>query len=163
MTTSRPATRPTNYSTEVPVSRTVAACTDMLASAGATGVTVTYLDGEYAGLVAHLRGETFVLPVDIPAMQRVMRGAEEDGLFKGHRTPKGSGGFATETHAARVAWRVLHDWLRAQLALAAAQQARLEETLLPYLVVGIDPGGEPISLRDRWRDNPRALMAGGEA
>lgn len=39
------AARPTNYSTEVTVQRTVAVCTDMLAQAGATGVTVTYEAG----------------------------------------------------------------------------------------------------------------------
>lgn len=157
------AARPTNYSTEVTVQRTVAVCTDMLAQAGATGVTVTYEDGQHAGLVAHLKGQTFILPVDPSAMRRVLIAADADGLFKGQKPPKGSGGFTTEGHAARVAWRVMHDWLRAQLALAAAQQARIEEALLPYMVVGTDPGGMPVSLRERWRDQPAALMAGGDS
>lgn len=37
--------------------------------------------------------------------------------------------------AANVAWRVVKDWLEANLALIAAQMATLDEVMLPYLHV----------------------------
>ena len=34
--------------------------------------------------------------------------------------------------AARVAWRIIKDWLEAQLALVSAELADLEQVFLPY-------------------------------
>lgn len=38
-------------------------------------------------------------------------------------------------HAARVSWRVVKEWLEANLALIAAGMASPDETMLPYLHV----------------------------
>lgn len=38
----------------------------------------------------------------------------------------------TRTQAARVAWRIVKDWIEAQLAIVEAQQAEMVEVFLPY-------------------------------
>lgn len=39
-----------------------------------------------------------------------------------------------EEQAQRVAWRILREWVRAQLALIEAEQASLVEVFMPYAV-----------------------------
>jgi len=45
----------------------------------------------------------------------------------------------TREHAAKVAWRITHDWLDAQLALIDARMSTLDEVMLPFMVA---PGGQ---------------------
>lgn len=40
---------------------------------------------------------------------------------------------ATREQAERVAWRILKDWIEAQMALLDIQMVRLEEIFLPYI------------------------------
>ena len=39
----------------------------------------------------------------------------------------------TREHAERVAWRILKDWVEAQMALLDIEMVRLEEIFLPYI------------------------------
>ena len=76
-----------------------------------------------------------------------------------HRRCRADGaGFADALRAERVAWRVIKDWLEAQLALIDAQMATLDQVMLPYLV--IDATGK--TLYGSYRDREQvALEAGG--
>ncbi|MCH8134806.1 MAG: hypothetical protein IIB77_02370, partial [Proteobacteria bacterium] len=38
----------------------------------------------------------------------------------------------TREQASRVAWRIIKDWLRAQLAIIETEQAEMVEVFLPY-------------------------------
>lgn len=142
--------RPLNYSTAVPVDRTLAEIQAMLGRSGAAAVATTYADGQPTGVQFALRlGGTehgYVLPVDVDAMHRTLQAAERRGDFRGTR--QAAGKFSSTDHARRVAWRVVKDWLEAQLALTAAGQARLEQVMLPYLRVGPDR-----SLFDAWSES----------
>jgi hypothetical protein len=40
----------------------------------------------------------------------------------------------TPDHARDVAWRIVLDWLKAQLAIIAARQVSADEVLLPYML-----------------------------
>jgi hypothetical protein len=138
-----------NYSTTIAVDKTLGEIQKMLGKAGAKAVAVMYQDGRSIGMTftldtpAGLRA--FQVPVDVPAMQRL--------LTKQRRTNKRVSD--KQEQAERVAWRVIKDWLAAQLALIEAQMATLDEVMLPYLVTGQDR-----TLRDDWRD--RAALPSGE-
>jgi hypothetical protein len=155
MTTTR---RPLNYSTTVPVERTLAEIQAMLGRSGAAAVATTYdPDGTPSGVhfVLRLSGteHAYVLPVDVDAMHRTLQAAERRGDFRGNR--RAAGTFSSPEHARRVAWRVVKDWLEAQLALITAGQARLEQVMLPYLRVDPDR-----SLFDAWSESSsRAIGA----
>lgn len=137
-----------NYTTTIAVDKTTGEIQSMLGKAGAKAVAVMYEDGRTTGVTftidtpAGLRA--FSLPVDVDAMQRL--------LTKQRRSNKRVSD--KREQAERVAWRVVKDWLAAQLALIDAQMATLDEVMLPYLVVGEDR-----TLRDDWREH-RALPSG---
>lgn len=136
---------PLNYTTKVPTSRTIAEVHDLLRDHGASAVATTYTDREVSGLQFHLDGQTYDLPVDVEAMGRILAKSRPNGgmAVATYRSPE---------HAARVAWRVVKDWLEAQMALVAAQQITLDEVMLPYLITAT---GRP--LRAEWKDHPLAL------
>ena len=125
-----------NYTTTVPVSRTLAEVQAMLVSGGAQSVMIDFVDGLPAAMsFLMVRGPlrlTFRLPCDWRAAQQV--------LLSDKRTRS----YATDEHAQRVAWRVLRDWLRAQLALIEIGAAAFEQVMLPYIVT---PTGETLYAR----------------
>lgn len=151
--------RPLNYTTTVPVHQTAAECQSILAAAGASSVATHFEAGQPVGLSFSLRtphgDRAFRLPVDVDSMQRVLMKAEKDGEFATLR--KKAGTYSSPEHAARVAWRVVKDWLEANLALIAAQMASLTEVMLPYLIVTADDR----TLWQKYRDDERAALEAG--
>lgn len=154
------AARPLNYTTKIRAAQTVGECQSILAQAGASSVAVHYEDGSPTGLSFALKTphgpRNFTLPVDVSAMQAVLQKAERAGEFASLK--KATSAFTSREHAANVAWRVVKDWLEANLALIAAQMATLSEVMLPYLHVDED--------RTLWqaykeRDEAAALLPGG--
>lgn len=146
--------RPLNYTTSIPVAQTVGECQAILGAAGAASVAVHFEDGEPAGLSFSLRTphglRNFTLPVDVKAMQAVLVKAERAGQFASLK--KSSAKWTGREHAAMVAWRVVKDWLEANLALIAAQMATLSEVMLPYLHVDEDH-----TLWQAYREREEAL------
>ena len=151
--------RPLNFTTKIPAAQTVGECQAILAKAGAASVAVHYKDTAPDGLSFRLATphgmRNFTLPVDVDAMQAVLAKAERDGAFASMHPRKGA--YSSRDHAANVAWRVVKDWLEANLALIAAQMATLTSLMLPY--VHVDEG------RTLWqayqaREETLALEAG---
>lgn len=144
-----------NYTTKVPAARTVSECASILADHGADAIATTYADRRPTGVRFQFAGSTFDLPVDVDAMHRVIGEAvSKHGLRSGHIN---QAALKSREHAERVAWRVVKDWLEAQMALVAAKQVPLDEVMLPYLIT---PSGRP--LRQDWREH-RALPGGRDA
>lgn len=112
-----------NYTTAVPVKRSVAEVQDMLAEAGASHVAVSYDGGQPVGLLFELGGRGYQLPARVPGVLRVLQRSK--GLRPGQQT---------EDHARRVSWRILRDWTRAQLATIQADVVSAEEVFLPWLI-----------------------------
>jgi len=142
-----------NYTTTVPVSRTINEMQDALGRAGARRVMVEYADGSPAALAFSLttaHGQRlYTLPCDVAAVDRVLRAQEDAGVLRGMK------GRVTTAQAERVAWRVLKDWLEAQLALVRTQMATVDQVMLPYLHVEAE-----LTLYQAWKaDEVRALPA----
>jgi hypothetical protein len=127
-----------NYTTSVPVVRTIGEIQHALAKHGASGVGMSYEDGKPVGIVFMLTtpfGErAFALPVDVPAVHRLLTDQRQGR--NGHKRNARVDNRLEQ--AERVAWRVIRDWLMAQLALIEAQMVSLDQVMLPYLKV--DPG-----------------------
>lgn len=120
-----------NYTSSVPVDRTIGQMHKLLAAHGANMIATTYVDGAAAGLSFRIDGahgqRSFTLPVDVAATHQVLR---EEAAAKQMR-----GGYATRAQAERTAWRVVKDWLEAQFALIETGMATTEQIFLPYLMV----------------------------
>jgi hypothetical protein len=158
-----PGKGPLNWTTTIPVHQTVAECQSILAKAGASSVSVAFEDGQPAGLSFSLKtphgARNFTLPVNINGIQRVLARANKDGQLRsdGHKNARLEG----REHATRVAWRVVKDWLEANLALIAAQMATIDEVMLPYLILQV--GGEEKPLWRHYRDQEAtALLPGSD-
>ena len=152
---------PLNWTTTIPVHQTVAECQSILAQAGASSASVHFDGGQPAGLSFSLKTphgqRNFTLPVNIEGVQRVLAQANKEGKLRsdGHRNARLEG----PEHAARVAWRVVKDWLEANLALIAANMATIDEVMLPYLHIQV--GGEEKTLFEHYKAQERAALLPG--
>lgn len=61
-----------------------------------------------------------------------------DGVLKAMEKQGLSARFTNRDHAARVAWRIVKDWVQAQMAILEAEMVSIEEIFLPYLLTGDD-------------------------
>lgn len=120
-----------NFSTRIAAKRTVQECMSPLAEAGADAVAAQYRDKQPVGLSFQLDtaagSRSFALPVNIDGVHKMLQTAD-----MGTRT---TAVWRSREHAADVAWRIVKDWLEAQLAIIAAQMVTLDEVMLPYLQV----------------------------
>ena len=115
-----------NYSTAMPVSRTISQIQGILVAHGARAIMINYNNAQepesLSFMVPSLNGELpFRLPANIKAVEKVM---ERDRLH----------GYRKVGQPARVAWRILKDWIEAQMAIIEAEMASLDEVFLPYLL-----------------------------
>jgi len=117
-----------NYTTSVPASRTATQIMDMLSKHGASQILLDYVDKRTVGLAFAITTDVglmrYKLPVDTAAVEKVLR---KQRVERRYQTPE---------HAERVAWRILKDWLEAQLALVATEMVALDQVMLPYMLMG---------------------------
>lgn len=116
-----------NYTTTINVEKTVAEISKMLARFGARRVSIMY---DPAGEVAAV---DFVVSVRDMPVQYILP-ANAEGVLRTFERDGVTGKYRTEMHARRVAWRIVRDWVEAQLALVDANQAAMAEVFLPYAV-----------------------------
>lgn len=123
-----------NYTTSVPVDRTITEIQRQLVKHGARQVLMDWgADGRVKGLsfivpVPSGHALPFRLPVDAEATQKVLEAQWGAGKIKTRR-------YTEPEHAYKVAWRCVKDWVEAQLALLETGMVRLEQIFLPYLVM----------------------------
>ena len=117
-----------NYSTKLGQERSVEQIRVMLARHGASSISFTYTNKQPSAVLfvisAAGREIPFQLPCKWPGVLEAMK-----------RDPNIPSKYKTERQARRTAWRITHDWLRAQLAIVEAEQAELVEVFLPYAVL----------------------------
>jgi hypothetical protein len=114
-----------NYTTEQTVETSLANIEQMVVRMGARQVFRDYEDGEIAGIVFVMPTPNGDLPFKMPARSRNILVK----LYGRHSRYSPS----QVTQAKRTAWRNIHDWIDAQIALIETEQVRVEEVFLPYL------------------------------
>lgn len=122
-----------NFSTEIPVSRTIAEIEKMLTKYGATHIMKEY-DGELPIMLVFAintgHGQMGVrLPIHPDRVLSVFKLQVNNGLLS-HKYWDGD--WAKE-QSHRVAWRIIKDWLDAQLTLLNIEMVKIEEIFLPYV------------------------------
>lgn len=139
-----------NYTTKVPTARTIGHVQALLVEAGARSIMIDYNEvGTPTGvafIIETMHGpRTYKLPVYAEPVHRLLK--DEPQLRPPQRTPE---------HAERVAWRILKDWLEAQLAIIQAEQVTLDQVMLPYMQAEV--GGRTVY--ELYRDSQLALTEG---
>jgi hypothetical protein len=122
-----------NYTTEVTVEKSVAAVSALLSRKGAQRISTDYDDyGNPTGVEFTIKvfesSVNFRLPCKVDGVLAALKKWE-------NKVPPR---YQNREQARRVAWRIIKDWVEAQLALIEAGQAELAEVFLPYAIDSTD-------------------------
>jgi hypothetical protein len=118
-----------NYTTEIEPEQTVAEIQRLLARAGAASVRVDYQNGQPEAVLFMLVLGREHIPFRVPS-----RWEGVHSILRADDSPEMRRKYRTEAHARRVAWRIVKDWLEAQIALVESGQATLPQLFLPHAV-----------------------------
>lgn len=127
-----------NYSTTIAVPKTVGEVQAILMQHKCRGIQTRYDDhGEITAMLFTLKTQwgdrDYALPVNVDGVYAVLQREKQAGTLPNlpwSRVDRGQ--------AARIAWRILKDWLEAQLAIIQSQVVSLDQVLLPFQVAGED-------------------------
>ena len=122
-----------NYTTQVAVEKTLAEIQRRLAAHGCKRIMVTYgadrLPESLAFAVPTAFGDrSFRLPARVESVERTLKDQNRKG-----KVPRR---LVTREQATRVGWRIVKDWLEAQLALIESGMVTLDEVMFPYMLDG---------------------------
>lgn len=117
-----------NYTTKIDVEKTVGEIQRCLSKHGASAVMTQY-DGEIVTAVAFQipMGEekiSFRLPCDWRPVLKILQ-----------NDPTVPRPLKDQTQAVRVAWRIIKDWVEAQMALVETEMVTTAQVFLPYAVM----------------------------
>jgi hypothetical protein len=132
-----------NYTTSIDAWQTVSEIQQLLARAGATHFSIRNEGISPAAITFAVdyngRPLNFLLPCNIEGVKRFMETDKptRDRLVKAGKMK------TIDQHALNVGWRVVKDWIEAQVALIQIDMATIEEIFMPYLV--IDAKGTTLS------------------
>ena len=116
-----------NYTTSINVAKTLSEIQAMLARAGAKSIQIDYAVGTPASIgfiIETQYGERgFKLPANTAAVYEVLKKHNVERRYRNIE------------QAHRVGWRIIKDWLAAQLALIETEMVTLDEVMLPYMLI----------------------------
>lgn len=131
-----------NYTTKVDVFTTLGAIQGQLVKHGAKKIMQDYDDD------GHIAALFFL--VDTPAGPRGIRlPANVDAVHKVLTRQKVK---CDRDQAERVAWRIVKDWVEAQMAILESEMVQMDEIFLPYMV-----NGEGQTMFQMYRNNQYML------
>jgi hypothetical protein len=125
-----------NYTTEVPATRTVGEIVGILARKGASSITQDFFgDGRVKAVSFVLRVGVmpvrFVLPANAEGVAGILK---KEKPFNWGRNRGSSDDYygKQKQQAEKIAWRILKDWVEAQIALVESGQAEVSQVFMPY-------------------------------
>ena len=120
-----------NYTTSVEAIKTVGEIQGILVAHGARSILMNYDEnGSVESLSFIVKTPYGDMPIRLPVNPRaVLKVLEEQGL-----PPR----YANYPQAVRIAWRILKDWVRAQMAILETEMVTMEQIFLPYMVTKND-------------------------
>lgn len=117
-----------NYTTKISADKTVGEIQKMLAKAGARAVLSEYDNkGEVSAVSFKMLVGNSEVGFRLPAAPDKVLGA-----LKAQRGVEPR--YKTTEHTNRVAWRIIKDWVEAQLAIIETQMVKAEQVFLPYAI-----------------------------
>jgi hypothetical protein len=127
-----------NYTTRIDPDKTAAEIAKCLSLHGASAILTDYEEGVLAAISFQVTiGERkigFRLPCDWrPVLEIITKGKKRPPEWQEARRAH----FDSEwrAQAVRTAWRIVKDWVEAQMALVETQMATTQEVFLPYAVM----------------------------
>ncbi len=116
-----------NYTTSIDSEKSISEIQKCLVKHGAHKIVTDYLHGSPSSVTfcLTLNGNMvgFTLPANYSGVLKAMK--------NDRKVPNSK---CTDEQAQRVAWRIIKDWVEAQMAIVEAQLADMAEVFLPYAI-----------------------------
>jgi len=144
-----------NYTTKIDADKTASEIAKCLSMHGAQAVLTEYdeIDGYVKSLSFRIKLNeqmlSFRLPVDWKPVYEVM--SKNKKFQWGDRGEKQKSDLRLQ--AVRTAWRIVKDWVEAQMALVETQMVTTAEVFLPYSVMR-----DGRTLKDHVQEDPKFLL-----
>lgn len=123
-----------NYTTSIDSEKTIAEIQKILVKAGAHKIVTDYQNQIPVSVTFALTIQGQLMGYALPARSAgVLKAMQKDRKIPNSK--------CTEEQAQRVAWRIVKDWVEAQVAIVQAQLAEVDEVFLPY---AITQGGDTV-------------------
>lgn len=119
-----------NYTTTIESYKTVAEIEQILVKHNSKSIMKNYEGECITGLSFLIDAGNRQVPVRMPVQIEQCLMILQQEKKNGTKNIK-----ATREQAERVAWRILKDWVEAQMALLDIQMVKLEEIFLPYIEI----------------------------
>ena len=141
-----------NYSTTVDAYKTVSEIEYILMKHGARSIMKNFEDESIVSLSFLIDTGYAQVPIKMPAkIEECLKVLKCEKQKSPQKKIK-----ATREQAERVAWRILKDWVEAQMALLDIKMAKAEEVFMPYIV---DRTGQTLFEK---LEKQQFLLGGGE-
>lgn len=116
-----------NYTTSIEAAKTVSEIERNLAKHGAKAILKNYDDdGHISSLSFIIRYGKQDIPIQLPVHpEAVLRVLMRQGVPTRYKN---------NHQAIKVAWRIVKDWVEAQMAILETEMVRMEQIFLPYIV-----------------------------
>lgn len=140
-----------NYTTKIDADRTAQEISKELSSHGAKAVMTEY-DGE-SGILSSIsfkirvgeRDMGFRLPCDWRPVLKILE--NDSKVPRSHKD---------KFQAIRTSWRIVKDWVEAQMALVETKMVTTEQVFMPYIVTK-----DGRTLAEKMTENPSFLLGDG--
>lgn len=145
-----------NYTSQVPAEKSILEIEKLLSRAGATKIAKDYSDDgtviAFFFAIPTAQGSImFRMPCDVAKVEAV--------LMKDYKRPHRGTAKLVRDQAGRVAWRILLDWIKAQIAMIRLEQVKPQQAFLPY---AYDPRTHQTLFEKLEEQNFRLLGSGIE-
>ena len=140
-----------NYTTKIEPTQTIAEIQNMLSDYGVSAMMTEY-DGKQVSAVSfkmNVEGKEFPfrMPCNWRGVYEVLKKPEY------HRIPVAQ----KEAQAPKVAWRILHEWIRSQLSLVEVNMVTIPQVFLPYTIMR-----DGRTLAEKVAEDPKFLLENHE-
>jgi hypothetical protein len=126
-----------NYTTTISPEKTASEIHGILVKHGAKSIQTDYKDGKpdaIAFLVNTQAGDTPVrLPVNIEAVFQILKKQKLSSRTYRYSNLTKEQEAALREQAYRVGWRIIKDWIEAQMAILETEMVKLDQIFLPYI------------------------------
>lgn len=116
-----------NYTTSIDAEKTIGEITKCLVAHGAHKIVADYKDGLPCAV-------TFCLQIDGNMVAFALPANYEGVLNSMKKDRKVPNRLCTKEQALKVSWRIVKDWVEAQMAIVEAKLAEVGEVFLPYAI-----------------------------
>jgi len=116
-----------NYTTTIKSEKTVGEIQAILSQNGVSKIVCDYSKGMCVGISFMIVSNGTPIYFNMPANFAGVKKA----IMRKTRATK----YHTDIHAVNVCWRIIKDWIEAQLALIQAEQADIATVFMPYAIM----------------------------